>query len=130
MRALPALLRNYSSSVHSVARRAPGELHRADLDERSRAEAHPAQGGGPVGLGSAGKGRQYVRPEPEVGDTVRISTVTGAGVRKEAMLGTHKRYPQQWSTELYTVASKSAPADHRERAQSGTHSRTKRPVEI
>ena len=40
VRALPALLRNYNSSVHSTTRRTPDELHRTDLNEQTRAEVH------------------------------------------------------------------------------------------
>ena len=57
--------------------------------------------------------------ELEVGDTVRVSRITRANVRKEAMLGARKGYERQWSTELYTIASKSA-GSNRSRIRSQT----------
>ena len=40
VRALPALLRNYNSSVHSTTGCTPDELHRTDLNEQTRTEVH------------------------------------------------------------------------------------------
>lgn len=109
IRALPALLRNYNSSIHGVTKYAPNELHRDDLDEHIRSVVHrrlQRAAERSIRL-SAKKGRRQAPIEIEVGDTVRISALTKASARKDAMLGSYKGYTQQWSTRLYTVASKS-----------------------
>ena len=126
VRALPALLRNYNSSVHSTTRRTPDELHRTDLNEQTRAEVHACLQRAAVRSvkRSTKKGRLSLRvaAELEVGDTVRVSRITRASVRKEAMLGARKGYEPQWSTELYTVASKSTPAEDGVRVGSAWYS--------
>ncbi len=111
-RALPALVRNYNSSVHSVTKCRPEQIHRDDLDEHTRRAVYERlqRAAQRYVQQSAKKGRRMSTTiELEVGDTVRVSLLTKASVRRDTMLASsYKGYAQQWSTGLYRVASKSA----------------------
>ena len=106
--------------------RALPALFHADLNEQTRTGVHARlqRSADRSVERSSKKGRRTLRvaAEQAAGDTVRVSMITRASMRKEAMLGARKGYERQWSTELYTVASKSTPAVDGIRAGSAWYS--------
>lgn len=76
VRVLPALLRNYNSSLHSTTRCTPDELHRADLNEQTRAEVHARlqRSADQSVKRSSKKGRRSLRVAAELEDGVRVGS--------------------------------------------------------